>query len=90
VTPAQQADSRNTFFEDGWIETKVQGRIAFNEHLNLGNFDVEVRDGVCILTGEVISQEQKMLAAEIAEETEGVKSVDNLVTVVAWKTAALD
>lgn len=88
-TDTAKAVPENSPFKDEWIEKAVERQIAFNRYLNLFNFDVEVDNGICKLTGDVISEEQKELAAEIAGETQGVTSVTNDVKVVAWKSAGL-
>lgn len=48
----------------------------------LYDFDVEVRDGVVLLSGKVSNDMEKSAAAEVAQSVEGVKSVTNNVEVV--------
>ena len=70
---------------DEWVEKRVETNIALNKHVNLASVDVEVDDGVCVITGDVIAEQQRDLVTRIAESTPGVASVENRLTVSDWK-----
>ena len=68
-------------FSDEWIESRVSTAILLNRHISIRVLDVEVDDGLCILTGIVDSRAQRELAARIADSIRGVQGVQNDVRV---------
>lgn len=76
--------------QDEWIEKRVEMRIAFNRHLSMIGLDVDVTDGVCTLSGELIAKEQRALAEHIAKTTKGVQSVVNEIVVKDWSAGDTD
>ncbi len=66
---------------DEFVEKRVESRIVLNRHLSSRRVDVEIDDGVCILTGTVESEPEKQLAESIAVNTQGVSSVRNEIVV---------
>lgn len=66
---------------DEFVEKRVESRIMFNRHLSIRRVDVEIDDGVCILTGTVESDPEKKLAESIAINTQGVITVRNEILV---------
>ncbi len=64
-------------FSDEWVEKRVETAIALNRHLSIRRVDVEVDDGVCILTGGVNTEPEKRLAGSIADSIQGVRTVRN-------------
>jgi osmotically-inducible protein OsmY len=66
---------------DGWIGTKVKTTLLFHRNVRATKTDVNVADGVVILSGEASSLAQKELTAEYAQDVEGVKSVKNEMTI---------
>lgn len=66
---------------DGWITTKVKSSLLLHKSVSGLATKVETKDGVVTLTGEAANQAQKDLAAEYTADIEGVKSVDNRMTV---------
>ena len=66
---------------DGWIGMKVKTALLFHRHVRATKTDVNVTDGVVILSGEASSQAQKELTTEYAKDVEGVKAVKNEMTV---------
>ena len=69
---------------DEWVEKKVETVVVLNRDVSMRNFDIDVEDGVCTITGEVISNEEKELVGQHASEVDGVPHVINSVDVVAW------
>ncbi len=78
VDPVQNVGRQ---FSDEWIEGRVETSILLNKHLSIRALDVEVNDGICILTGTVNSEAKRTLAANIAGSIEGVDQVRNEIRV---------
>jgi hyperosmotically inducible periplasmic protein len=68
---------------DAWLVTKVKAQFWDEDALDDSDINVDAREGVIILRGTVVSQAGKTRAAEIARTTEGVKRVDNQLTIAA-------
>lgn len=66
---------------DLWLESKLFTTYSLNEHLNPFEIDVDVMDGVAVLSGSVDTVIDKMLAVEIARGTEGIKAVKDMIKV---------
>lgn len=73
--PAEQSDA--------WLGTKVKTTLLFHRNVRATKTDVNVRDGVVILSGEASSQAQKELTTEYAKDVEGVKEVKNEMTIAS-------
>jgi osmotically-inducible protein OsmY len=70
-------------FSDEWLESRVETAFFLNRHLSTRELDVEVDDGICILTGSVNSPEKQRVAEDIARSIQGVREVQNHITVRA-------
>ena len=68
---------------DAWLGTKVKSTLLFHRNVRATKTDVNVRDGVVILSGEASSQAQKELTTEYAKDVEGVKEVKNEMTIAS-------
>jgi len=66
---------------DGWIGIKVKSALLFHRNVRATKTDVNVTDGVVILSGEASSLAQKELTTEYARDVEGVKDVKNQMTI---------
>src|SRR5918995_186275 len=66
---------------DAWLVTKVKAQFWDEDALDDSDVNVDAREGVIILRGTVASQAGKARAIEIARTTEGVKRVDDRLTV---------
>jgi hyperosmotically inducible periplasmic protein len=66
---------------DAWIGMKVKSALLFHRNVRATKTDVNVKDGVVILSGEAASQAQKELTTEYAKDVENVKEVKNEMTV---------
>lgn len=66
---------------DTWLKMKVQTALAFHANVNASSTDVSVKDGIVTLKGKAINQAQKDLTSEYAKDVEGVKSVNNEMTI---------
>jgi hyperosmotically inducible protein len=63
--------------KDAWIDGKAETTLLLNGNLNSFTIDTHVKNGVVTLTGEVESDVDKALAAELVEGLDGVTSVEN-------------
>ena len=68
---------------DEWLESRVSTAIMLNRHLKMRELDVEVDDGICMLSGTVDSEEKRVLAEEVARNIQGITEVRNTITVRA-------
>ena len=66
---------------DAWIHDKVKSALMFHRRVNANGTEVNVRDGVVTLRGDAVNQAQKELTTVYAKDVEGVKSVNNEMTV---------
>ena len=71
--------------DDGWIKSKIYAQFMteWNTVLDDSDIDVDVEKGVVSLKGTVKSAAAKSKAVSIAKGTDGVKSVNDLLKVVA-------
>jgi hyperosmotically inducible protein len=67
--------------DDATVLAKVKTRLASQASVNALKINVDVRQNVVTLTGEVPSQTEKDQAGRLAQETEGVRSVTNNLTI---------
>ncbi len=66
---------------DTWISMKVKTALLFHRNVSASSTDVNVQNGVVILTGEASSQAQKELTTEYAKDIDNVKTVVNNMTI---------
>ena len=66
---------------DAWIHTKIKTMLMLHRNLDGAVTEVEVKDGRVILRGEAGTQAEKELTTEYVKDVEGVKDVDNMMTV---------
>jgi hyperosmotically inducible periplasmic protein len=64
-------------FSDEWVEKRVETALLMNRHINLRDLNVEVDDGLCILTGSVDTDVQRKLTESITKSIQGVGTVRN-------------
>lgn len=62
---------------------RVKANLIANKDVGLLEINVEVEDGVAVLTGEVETEEQKAIAEAVAYETDDIEEVINQIQVVA-------
>lgn len=67
--------------EDAWLHTKVKAKLAANDATDSLKINVDVEKNVVTLRGQVGSANEKREAGRVAGETEGVRRVNNLLTV---------
>lgn len=68
--------------DDTWIEAQVKSSLLLNRNIEGLKIDVEVKEGVVTLKGQVPTGAHRDLAEKIAEGVKGVKEVKNLLEVV--------
>ncbi|HEX2223500.1 MAG TPA: BON domain-containing protein [Thermoanaerobaculia bacterium] len=67
--------------DDAGITAAVKAKLAADGDINPFNIDVDTVDGVVTLTGKVAQAEARSKAESLARDTDGVKRVNNLITV---------
>ncbi|WP_444921929.1 BON domain-containing protein [Microbulbifer sp. CnH-101-G] len=78
----EKSDQKSSTMSDAWLDGKAEAILLLNENLNNFAIDTDVNSGVVILTGEVESNIDKRLAEELITGIDGVKKVNNKLTVV--------
>ena len=66
---------------DAWIRVKVKTMLMLHRNVNGIHTEVEVKDGRVTLRGVAGSHAEKELAGEYAKDVEGVKEINNEMTV---------
>jgi osmotically-inducible protein OsmY len=66
---------------DAWIRNKVKTTLLFHRSVSADTTTVDVKDGIVTLRGDALSGAQRDLTAEYARDIEGVKGVNNEMTV---------
>jgi hyperosmotically inducible protein len=66
---------------DAWLSAKVTTTLMFHRSVSAAKTEVKVQDGIVTLQGVAASQAQKELTTEYARDVEGVKDVNNEMTV---------
>jgi osmotically-inducible protein OsmY len=66
---------------DAWLRDRVKNTLLFHRSVSAGTTEVDVKDGIVTLRGDAASQAQKDLTTEYARDIEGVKEVNNEMTV---------
>jgi osmotically-inducible protein OsmY len=64
---------------DAWLTAKVKTMLLFHRNVS-ATTEVNTKDGIVTLQGEANSQAQKDLTTEYAKDVEGVKDVNNEMT----------
>ncbi|MFH2065012.1 MAG: BON domain-containing protein [Pseudomonadota bacterium] len=78
-----KASSENS---DPWLITKVKSTLLFHRNVSATGTEVFSENGTVTLRGEAASQAQKDLTTEYVKDVEGVKKVNNEMTVLAAVT----
>jgi len=65
---------------DAWLREKVRATLLFHRSVGAVTTGVEVKDGIVTLRGEAANQARKELTTEYARDVEGVKNVENKMT----------
>jgi hyperosmotically inducible protein len=81
VEPVQHLPRPNQVDNDSWITTKIRSRMFIDPNVKNMNVDVTTSNGVVTLTGQVKDQSAKTAAEAIAKQIDGVKRVNNQLTI---------
>lgn len=68
---------------DAGITTSVKGKLVADDLVKARQINVDTKDHVVTLTGEVTTPEEETRALQIARNTDGVRDVIDQITVVA-------
>ncbi|MDO6425569.1 BON domain-containing protein [Thalassotalea sp. 1_MG-2023] len=68
--------------KDAWIDGKTEAVLLFNGNLDSFDINTTVKKGEVTLTGEVESDVERKLAEELVHGVDGVKAVNNELTVM--------
>ena len=68
--------------KDAWIDGKAETTLLLNTNLNSFDINTDVHDGNVTLTGKVNSSVDKSLAGELIKSLDGVKDVNNELSVM--------
>ena len=81
-TAGQQGTGAKTFVQDSMITSKVKAKLASEQISTLAKIKVDTDNkGVVVLSGNVKSQEEADKAVQIAQNTEGVTLVQNMLQI---------
>ncbi len=69
-------------YSDAWLMTKVKSTLLFHRNVSGTATEVFSENGAITLRGEASSTAQKDLTTEYALDVEGVKTVNNMMTIV--------
>lgn len=69
--------------EDMTITAEVKGKLATDKQVKASDIHVNTKGGVVTLYGDVPSPEMAEHAEQLAQQTNGVKSVDNKLMVIS-------
>lgn len=84
VAADKPAGATKTWVKDSVVTTKIKSQLAASKVSSLATVHVDTdADGWVQLTGKVASAAEKDRAEAIAKAVDGVKSVDNQLTVTA-------
>jgi osmotically-inducible protein OsmY len=78
---AGAVEKAGTDAADGWITAKIQSRYFIEDEVRGRNIDVDTKDGVVTLRGTVGSYSERLLAAAIARNTDGVRELNDEMTI---------
>lgn len=83
----EQGETVGDSLDDAWIHTKIVAQLIGNSATPERKINVDVKNNMVTLRGTVETAAQKMEAERVAKNTEGVKSVRNLLKVVSAPVA---
>jgi hypothetical protein len=84
ASPPPRVEAANTVGEavtDATLTTKVKAALADDVSFKTLKLDVDSKDGVVTITGTVPTADQRLSITKVAEQVQGVKSVDNRVEI---------
>jgi len=67
--------------DDATITAQVKGALVGDEELSALDINVDTADGVVTLNGEVANQAHIARATDVADDVDGVRSINNRLTI---------
>jgi len=81
---AAAATQAGAAIEAGGLTAKIKAKMALDDRVHSTTINVDTKDGVVTLSGQVSSEMERQRAVLLARETDGVKTVvDNLKVAVS-------
>ena len=74
-------ESTGEYVDDSWITSKVKAAFVNDKTLGASEINVETFKGTVQLSGFVNTRDQKSRAGDLAKKVEGVRNVENNITV---------
>jgi len=74
-TSGEAADATIRALEDGRLTTKIKAKMALDDSVKALDLNVDTKDGVVTVKGEVRSEAEHQRALALARETAGVSKV---------------
>ncbi len=87
-TVTEAARNAADTIDDAQLTAKVQAKYYVDDLVKGRRIDVDTRDGVVTLSGEVATEEERAQALRLAREIDGVKRVEDHLQVMATSGAA--
>jgi osmotically-inducible protein OsmY len=78
---SQTQESTGEYIDDAAISTKVKSKLLVDKDASGMDIKVETFKGIVQLSGFVESEQEKLRAGEIAEGIDGVRRVENRISV---------
>jgi len=78
---SQAADATMRAIEDGRLTTKIKAKMALDDSVKALDLNVDTKDTIVTVTGEVRSEAERQRALTLARETAGVTKVIDQVRV---------
>ena len=77
----EAANSAQRMASNAALTAKIKSKMALDDMIDAGQINVDTNDGVVTLHGGVRSAAERQRALQLARETEGVKSVTDLLSI---------
>jgi hyperosmotically inducible protein len=79
---AKAAAEAGAAIEEGGLTAKIKAKMALDDKVHANDINVDTKDGVVTLSGDVSSEMEHQRAVLLARETNGVRSVVDKLRVV--------
>ena len=79
---SEAASAAQTAIADGSITAKIKAKLALDDTVKSRDINVDYSNGVVTLSGQVATAAERKRALDLARETNGVKSVDDKLTMI--------
>ena len=78
----KKLEDAREFFSDGAVKARIIRRLMEDDRVSAKDIRVNVNEGVATLEGDTPSEEIAQRVVDIAKATEGVKSVENKLSII--------